>query len=195
MSFMPTSPAQSAGSALGNSITGGTGSGSDSDFLKYGLGSSITGASTANQLKFQAEEAQKARDFEQREAQINREFQERMSSTSYERAVADMKNAGINPLVALGGGSAGGASTPSGATAHGKQASGKAYHFDPLPQLVSTVAALISKGASLATTATTATQAQAKLSSSAMQELERAHIHKFAQSLAATKNPYPRLKA
>lgn len=48
------------------------------------------------------------------EAEANRAWQTEMSNTSYQRAVKDMKAAGINPILAY---SNGGAVTPSGSTA------------------------------------------------------------------------------
>lgn len=48
------------------------------------------------------------------QAELNRQYQTNMSNTAYQRQVRDLIAAGLNPLLAVG---AGGASTPSGATA------------------------------------------------------------------------------
>lgn len=49
--------------------------------------------------------------FNSYQAQLNRDFQERMSNTAYQRAMNDMRMAGLNPILAA---NLGGASTPSG---------------------------------------------------------------------------------
>lgn len=56
-----------------------------------------------------------ANDMNYRIAKEQMDFQERMSNTSWQRSVADMRAAGINPLMAA---FKGGASSPAGASAH-----------------------------------------------------------------------------
>lgn len=54
--------------------------------------------------------------FNANEAQKNRDFQQQMASTQYQRAVSDMQSAGINPALAVGNG---GNAAPSGNAASG----------------------------------------------------------------------------
>lgn len=68
------------------------------------------------QQEFNQTSAQKAMDFSASEAQKNRDFQEYMSNTAYQRAVGDLKKAGLNPILAFQQGSA---STPAGSTGTG----------------------------------------------------------------------------
>lgn len=58
---------------------------------------------------------QQANEFSASEAEKQRAFEAEMSSTAYQRQIADMKAAGVNPAMAME--SAGGASTPSGSSA------------------------------------------------------------------------------
>lgn len=70
---------------------------------------------------------QRANEFSASEAQKQRDYEERLSNTAISRAVADMKNAGINPNLAFS--NVGSASTPTGsfASASSARSSGSNY--------------------------------------------------------------------
>lgn len=92
--------------------------------------------------------------FNANQAQIDRDWQKEMSDTAYQRAVSDMKIAGLNPALMYSSGSA--ASTGSGAVA--SSGSGSATHAsysskdrsgsDIMSSIAKVIAGCISAGAS-----------------------------------------------
>ena len=113
---------------------------------------------------FQQSSADKAMQFSADQAALTREWETQMSNSAYSRAMADLKNAGVNPLLAV---TAGQSSTPTvgaasgfssaGATASGYSGSGmKANASSIVQSIVSMINTQSTNSAKIASSAISA---------------------------------------
>lgn len=102
----------------------------DYSFAEYleGLFSSVGAEQELNRL-YNAEQAQKNREFQSSEAAIQRAWYEEQSNSSYKRAVRDLVSAGLNPVLAVsqGGASVSSTSVPAGSNASVTGAQGDTF--------------------------------------------------------------------